>query len=61
MPAYQPTADDWAGHDVDGERERLLSGIDTLMQMDVSEQFRAPGKCFAGEKKIDLLNVRNYL
>ncbi|CAF0813240.1 unnamed protein product [Adineta ricciae] len=42
MPAYQPTADDWAVHDVDGERERLLSGIDTLMQMDVSEQFRAP-------------------
>ncbi|CAF0763655.1 unnamed protein product [Rotaria sordida] len=42
MPSYQPATDEWPLHGVDNERERLLKGIDTLMQMDVTEQFRAP-------------------
>lgn len=44
MPSYQPVNDEWPLHGVDVERERLLKGIDTLIQMDVAEQFRAPGK-----------------
>lgn len=44
MPTYQPAADEWPAHGVDRERERLLKGIDTLMQMDVAVQFRSPGK-----------------
>jgi hypothetical protein len=44
MPSYQPTANEWPLHGIDEERERLLKGIDTLIQMDVAEQFRAPGK-----------------
>jgi hypothetical protein len=43
MLSYQPTTDEWPLHGVDIERERLLKGIDTLIQMDVAEQFRAPG------------------
>lgn len=43
VPPYQPTTDEWPVHGVDIERERLLKGIDTLMQLDVAEQFRAPG------------------
>lgn len=42
-PLYKPNADEWATHGVDVERERLLSGLDTLMQMDVTIQFRSPG------------------
>ncbi|CAF4292860.1 unnamed protein product, partial [Adineta steineri] len=42
MPSYQPTPDEWPGDDVDDERERLLKGIDTLIQMDVAKQFREP-------------------
>jgi hypothetical protein len=44
MSSYQPTADEWPLHGVDIERERLVKGIDILIQMDVAEQFRAPGK-----------------
>ncbi len=43
IPSYQPTTDEWPLHGVDIERERLLKGIDTLIKMDVAEQFRAPG------------------
>ena len=43
VPSYRPTADEWPLHEVDMERERLLKGLDTLMQIDVAEQFRAPG------------------
>jgi len=43
MSSYQPTADEWPLHGVDIERERLVKGIDILIQMDVAEQFRAPG------------------
>ena len=42
-PLYKPNADEWATHGVDVERGRLLSGLDTLMQMDVTIQFRSPG------------------
>ncbi|CAF0910563.1 unnamed protein product [Adineta steineri] len=42
LPSYQPTPDEWPGDDVDDERERLLKGIDTLIQMDVAKQFREP-------------------
>jgi len=41
-PLYKPNADEWATHGVDVERGRLLSGLDTLMQMDVTIQFRSP-------------------
>jgi hypothetical protein len=51
MPSYQPSADEWPSHGVDVERERLLNGIDTLMQIDVAEQFRAPGK-YLNQKEI---------
>ena len=44
MLSYQPDADEWPPHGVDAEQERLLQGVDTLMQMDVSELFRSPGK-----------------
>ena len=43
VPLYRPNADEWPPHGVDVERERLLHGLDTLMQMDVTEQFRSPG------------------
>jgi len=43
MSSYQPTADEWPLHGVDIERERLVKGIDILIQMDVAEQFRTPG------------------
>ncbi len=43
VQSYQSTTDEWPVHGVDIERERLLKGIDTLMQLDVTEQFRAPG------------------
>ncbi len=43
LPSYQPTTGEWPIHAVEIERERLLKGVDALMQMDVAEQFRAPG------------------
>lgn len=43
MLSYQPDADEWPPQGVDAEQERLLQGVDTLMQMDVSELFRSPG------------------
>jgi hypothetical protein len=43
MLSYQPDADEWPSQGVDIEQERLLQGVDTLMQMDVSELFRSPG------------------
>jgi hypothetical protein len=43
LPSYQPTTGEWPLHAVEIERERLLKGVDALMQMDVAEQFRAPG------------------
>jgi hypothetical protein len=46
MPSYQPVADEWPSHGIDSERERLLNGFDTLIQMDITVQFRAPGKYF---------------
>ncbi|CAF3597199.1 unnamed protein product [Rotaria socialis] len=42
MPSYQPVADEWPSHGIDEERERLLNGFDTLIQMDITVQFRAP-------------------
>jgi bromodomain and WD repeat domain-containing protein 1/3 len=45
-PSYQPTTDEWPPHGADVERERLLKGIDTLMQIDVAELFRSPGKYY---------------
>lgn len=43
LTAFQPSIDDWPMHGFDTERERLLKGIDTLIQLDVTEQFRTPG------------------
>ena len=43
LTMYEPTGDEWPSHGVDVERERLLKGIDALMQIDESEQFRSPG------------------
>ena len=43
LAMYEPTGDEWPPHGVDVERERLLKGIDALMHMDESEQFRSPG------------------
>ncbi|CAF5092237.1 unnamed protein product, partial [Rotaria magnacalcarata] len=42
MPSYQPVADEWPSHGINDERERLLNGFDTLIQMDITVQFRAP-------------------
>lgn len=58
MPSYQPVNDEWPLHGVDVERERLLKGIDTLIQMDVAEQFRAPGKI---KKKTSRFSFKEYL
>ena len=44
ISSYQPTTDEWPPHGEEIERERLLTGIDTLMQIDVAKQFLAPGK-----------------
>jgi aryl carrier-like protein len=43
-PLYQLNTDEWPSHGIDVERERLLQGLDALMQMKVAEQFRSPGK-----------------
>ena len=43
LTAFHPSVDDWPMDGFDAERERLLKGIDTLIQLDVAEQFRTPG------------------
>jgi hypothetical protein len=57
MPLHRPDASEWPEHGVELERERLLEGIDALIEMKVSEQFRAPGKRTVSCSPIELIFI----